>query len=604
MSRLQTMIHTLEEGAGVAVIKGLLLVLVVAGLAITYNLREFRNFSNPEAMDQAQLARNVAEGRGFTTGFIRPLSLHQVARQKGTADFGLGAPHPDVANAPLYPLALAGLMKLAPFEFGIRNPAEFRSYQPELLIAWFNQGLLLLALGLTYRLGKRLFDGLVAWTAVALLAGTELFWRFSISGLSTMLVLVLVLALANTLASLESGARAQPAQPGQPPQPPGGVAELLFLALLAGALVALAGLTRYSLALLIVPVVVFLALSLTGGRRVAAIVVALVAFAGVLTPWLVRNYQLSGVPFGVAGFAASEETERFPGQKLPRSLHPRDAATPADLDKVAVGEYFDKLGVNLGRVIQDDLPKLGGNWVTGLFLAALLVRFRNPGLVRMRGFLVVALLVLAAAQALGRTHLSTASPEVNGENLLVALAPLVFVFGAGFFAMLLDQLDLQFPPARRLVIGVFVAICSLPLLLTFVGPRKTPVAYPPYYPPIIQEAAGWLKPDEVLMSDMPWAVAWYGHRPCVWLTWDISRDFTALHQQKPVQGLYLTPLTMDGRFLSQMLKGEERVWGRFAVESLVKEETPTGFPLKHAFSGWLPDQLFMADRPRWQESGK
>ena len=106
------------------------------------------------------------------------------------------------------------------------------------------------------------------------------------------------------------------------------------------------------------------------------------------------------------------------------------------------------------------------------------------------------------------------------------------------------------------------------------------------------------------MSDMPWAVAWYGHRPCVWLTWDISRDFNALHQQKPVQGLYLTPLTMDGRFLSQMLKGEERVWGRFAVESLVKEETPTGFPLKHAFSGWLPDQLFMADRPRWQDAAK
>ena len=595
MSRLQSMIHTLEEGAGVRVIKGLLLALVTAASAIAYNLNEFRNFSSPEAMDAAQLARNVAEGRGFTTDFVRPLSLHLVARQRGTSDLGLHAPHPDLANAPLYPLALAGLLKVVALDFTIRNPAEFRTYQPETVIAWFNQGLFLLALGLTYRLGKKLFDDMVAWTAVALLVGTDLMWRFSISGLSTMLLLVLVLALANCLATLEAGTRELPVR---------GAADVIFRALLAGILVALAGLTRYSFLLLIVPVIAFLVLSLSGGRRVAACLVAVLAFVGLTTPWLVRNQQLSGAPFGVASFAACEESMRFPGQKLPRSLNPRDAATPADLDKFAVGEYQDKLWVNLARVIQEDLPKLGGNWIAGLFLAALLVRFRNPGLVRMRVFLVLALLGLSVAQALGRTQWSAMSPEVNGENLLVVLAPLVFVFGAGFFSLLLDQLEIQFPPARRLVIGVLVAIASLPLILTFVGPRKSPVAYPPYYPPIIQEAAGWLKRDELMMSDAPWAVAWYGHRPCVWLTWDIARDFNAIHAVKPVQGLYLTPLTMDGHFLSQMLRGEERVWGRFAVESLVKEEVPTGFPLKHAFTGWLPDQLFLADRPRWRDAGK
>lgn len=592
MSRVQGMIHALEEGAGVRVVKGLLLVLAVAGMAIFYNLNEYRNFSNAEAMDAAQLARNVAEGRGFTTGFVRPLSLHLMARQRGmTNDIGLNTPHPDLANAPVYPLVLAGLMKLAPFEFGIRQPAEFRSYQPEQLIGWLNQGLFLLALALTYRLGKRLFDEMVGWTALLVLAGTELFWRFSVSGLSTMLLVVLVLAAASSLATLDGGGREVP---------PRGAADTLFRALLAGLFVALAGLTRYSFLLLIVPVLAFIGMSLTGGRRVAALAVALLTFVGITTPWLARNYQLCGAPFGVAAYAACEDAARFPGQKLVRSLHPRDAATPADLDKVATGEYLEKMGANLVRLLQDDLPRLGGNWMTGLFLAALFLRFRNEGLGRMRLFVVISLLVLSGAQALGRTQWSTMSPEVNGENLLVVLAPLVFVFGAGFFSVMLDQLELQFPPARRLVTGVVIGLASLPLLLTVVGARKSPVAYPPYYPPIIQEAGSWMQPGEVMLSDMPWAVAWYAHRPCVWLPWDIARDFNTLHNQHPVKGLYLTPLTMDGKFLTQMLRGEERVWGRFAVESLIKEEVPNGFPLKHAFSGWLPDQLFLSDRPRWQ----
>ena len=47
-------------------------------LVVLYNLRAYRNFSTPEAMDSAQLARNIADGKGYTTLFIRPLSLYLV----------------------------------------------------------------------------------------------------------------------------------------------------------------------------------------------------------------------------------------------------------------------------------------------------------------------------------------------------------------------------------------------------------------------------------------------------------------------------------------------------------------------------------------------
>jgi hypothetical protein len=41
-------------------------------------LRAYRNLATQEAMDSAQLARNIAEGKGYTTLFIRPFSLYLV----------------------------------------------------------------------------------------------------------------------------------------------------------------------------------------------------------------------------------------------------------------------------------------------------------------------------------------------------------------------------------------------------------------------------------------------------------------------------------------------------------------------------------------------
>jgi len=49
----------------------------------------------------------------------------------------------------------------------------------------------------------------------------------------------------------------------------------------------------------IIPVVVFLAL-FGGQRRIWQVTAALGAFAIVLTPWVVRNWMVSGTPFGTA----------------------------------------------------------------------------------------------------------------------------------------------------------------------------------------------------------------------------------------------------------------------------------------------------------------
>ena len=118
--------------------------------------------------------------------------------------------------------------------------------------------------------------------------------------------------------------------------------------------------------------------------------------------------------------------------------------------------------------------------------------------------------------------------------------------------------------------------------------KTNPVAYPPYYPPAIQTVAGWLKESELAMSDIPWAVAWYGQRQCVWLTLrctpdtkdpNTHEDFFAINDYlKKVNLLYLTPQTMDARFLTQWIRAGEQSWGSFILESMVKKKVPPNLP--------------------------
>src|SRR5882724_2905508 len=116
---IQAAIHKLEVGGGARHLRVIALVAGVVALVFLYDIRAYRNFSAPEAMDSAQLARNISEGKGYTTLFIRPFSLfllqsHNEAKTTATltnADFDFAqirTAHPDVANAPVYPLVLAG----------------------------------------------------------------------------------------------------------------------------------------------------------------------------------------------------------------------------------------------------------------------------------------------------------------------------------------------------------------------------------------------------------------------------------------------------------------------------------------------------------------
>jgi hypothetical protein len=357
-------------------------------------------------------------------------------------------------------------------------------------------------------------------------------------------------------------------------------------------------LTRYSLGLLILPVLAFVLLFVRRGQGWLCVALA-VSFVAVLGPWLARNYAVGGNCLGTAGYALFEQIPpSFTEDRLERSLNPAGA-----LRRVTPGDVVDKLLVNARGMFENDLPRLGGSWISAFFLAGLLVPFRNPALRRLRWFVLWSLGLLFVAQALGETHLTADSPEINSENLLAPLAPLVFMFGAGFFYILLDQLaPRHLPEARAAGIGVFMALMCAGYLFALVSPPNAP-EFSPYMPAHIQRVAGLMGNDELMMSDIPWAVAWYGNRPCAWLTLDDGPAFYRLNQIKPVRMVYLTQRTTERRFLSQMAV-EPNSWGNFILDCWVHREAPDGFPLAYAPSGYLPYQMLLSDRPRWQEHAK
>lgn len=590
MAGLQEHIHQLEMGAGAKVVKAIVALLAFVALGLAWDATQYRHFANPEAMDAGQLAANIAEGRGYTTHFIRPFSAQVLREHAG--DMFLDGNHPDLANAPVYPWILAGLMRHFPTHAQIGSAQAFTRYAPEVWIGRLNQMLFLLILVVLFLLANRLFDSTVAWVSVTVLGGAELFWQFSQSGLSTLLLSLECLLLFWCLAVMERGAR----------DGKWGLARLLPLALLAGALTGAAGLTRYSFIALALPVLLFLSFALSQ-RRLVLTFTALLGLTAVLTPWLARNYAISGHLFGTAGYAINMDSARFPGDRLERALRPRQADTPLDLDKVSMGEHWQKFLTNAAAMVKDDLPRLGGSWLSAFFLAGLLMPFHNPGLRKLRGFVVVSLGTMFVVQALGRTHLTTLTPTVNSENQLVVLLPLVFLFGASLFAVLLDQLQIDYPPTRNFVAGCACLVLCLPLVFALLSPRRTAMAYPPHHPPSLQEAAGWMRPTELTMSDAPWALAWYGNRDAVWLTWDLGPDASTIDQARQVKALHLTQLTLDRRLVSEQIRDSEP-WGQFAIDVLVREEIPDGFPLKHAFANWFPDQLFLSDHPRWETPAK
>ena len=105
-----------------------------------------------------------------------------------------------------------------------------------------------------------------------------------------------------------------------------------------------------------------------------------------------------------------------------------------------------------------------------------------------------------------------------------------------------------------------------------------------------------MKENELMMSDIPWAVAWYGNRQCIWLTLNAEKAFSEIHDfRKPVKAAF-TPLMPASSKRCAPTNPRSKVCNDGVCQ---QPRVAAQFPTCRVPRGYLPEQLFITDVDRW-----
>jgi hypothetical protein len=560
----QTLVHSVEQGKYAPIVRGIAAFVVVVVLAILYILVQFRGFNTADAMDQGQISRALASGEGFSTKYIRPMALWQMDRAKKNLPGGIV---PDILQPPLSPLVNTVPVLLTKGYWTI-GPKDI-VYPAERAIATFSVVLFLAAVGVGFLVARRLFDDQVALVGCAMVLVTDLLWQFSLSGLPHILLMLLLMIASLAIVK---------AMDEQVDAPQGPALKKWLLQGAIGALFALMTLSHW-LACWFFAGYLFFAFFYFRPRvlPLAAIVVFLLVFA----PWIVRNVMVCGHPFGIAIYPLQGQTT------LMRSLEP-------DFSDLF---YGFKLNMRLGIMDQvgNIFSYLGLNIAAGAFFLALFHPFRRVTTAKFR-WCVLAMWVGAV---LGMGAYGPVKGVVSTLQLHSVFIPLMVFYGLAFLLVLWNRLGFQQSLMRLVFNGVIVTIAAIPMVLTLFASHGPGVNWPPYIPPYIATLGKMYQPDEALSSDMPWAVAWYANRKCLLLP-DKPKTMLEISDYNvigaPIRGLYLTPITGDARFWSEIVRGEYREWAGVIMRN---QQAINSFPLHSVMAVMEGHLLLLSDQDRW-----
>jgi hypothetical protein len=321
---------------------------------------------------------------------------------------------------------------------------------------------------------------------------------------------------------------------------------------------------------------------------------ALAAFLLVISPWMVRNYQVCGNPFGLAVYDAF-----FPAtaeKTFARNLQANIGGSGTSLQgkvRNGVTSQVEKISAYLGL-----------NAVAGAFFLALFHPFRNR-----KTFMFKWCVGLMWVGAVGGMALFHPDGAVSANQMHVVFLPLFIGYGMAFLFVLWNRLELGSALLRIVFIVVMLTFCAVPLLMRLFAADNQRIQWPPYVPPVIGMLGDWFSEDELICSDMPWAVSWYAQRKALLLP-DSIRTFNNLHDysitKQPLRGLFLTPETGNERFMADIIKGGLKEWSPIytAWAGMFRGPRPqlTGFPLNAVTP--LPIEgecIIFADRDRWSQ---
>jgi len=523
-------------------IRRILFFLVLISFTLLNLLPLFRGLDTPQAMEQAAIGREIARGEGFTTKMIRPLAYYEAEKAaNGRVPF---TGFKDTYHAPLNPLILGAVLKLV----GADKPDAWPMDQGELIypldrvVALVSTLFFLMSIGVTYLLVGRIFDPKIAGVTAVLMMLCDLMWQFSQSGLPQMLLLLLFsCGLYFTYRAMEA------AEEGRVSLGPALLGAVFFVLMPLAHWIAIWVFIGYAL---------FAAVAFKP-RGVVALAALGMLIVAISFP-LIRASGITGQPFGTGfyvfynGLAGGSEAVVMRNHDL--------ESEPLSLD----GLPMKILGTTLVQA-SDLLPFLGGILAAPVFFLALLHPFKRTTIANFRWGILLMWVFAALGMAVFGIERG-GSPHPNQIHLL--FAPIMAAYGLAFISILWSRLDFvaNIPAFRNVHFIAVIVLSAAPMLMTL--PNKIKIGmwwsergmpWPNYRADIMTTALPELtkakkggsvgEPAKIVVSDQPWAVAWYGDMVSVWLP-KTRKGFAKLEDDAsalgtPFVGILTTPTSLE-----------------------------------------------------------
>ena len=576
-SSLHDIVYSIDQGSGLKIIKTTLYILLVLIITLLYTATQFKGLKTEEAMDYAQLGRNISLKDGMTTKCVRPLSMWKMASLNATENPQIVG-HPDLLHPPAYPALLSVGFKFFDLIgidlFAIPEGGRISTIPAEQwVIVPLNHTFAILTGLIIFSLGKRMFTREIGLIAMTLYYLSNLVWQDSISGLNLSMAIFFTTASFYTMIVASLNRRDNKSKVRW-------IVPFLFSIVFA----AIAFLTRY-IAIAIVPGICLFAWLVNGrfrgGTRLVLLFVLL--YTLMVSPWLVRNYKACGNPIGLVGYSALADSPKFSGNALDRDFHPEVTMSSA------TAQLKQKWNQTYSGEQASAITSLGGGLVMTMFLASFFYHFVRPPVNDLRWGIGLSLLLTAIIAGFFSD---------SSIRMLHAFWPFALLFGLSFFYLLLDRLDIDTHLYTISLKVLFCVLAVIPLIMTIIPPHsKHP--YPPYHAPFVSKVSEMLTPREVLCTDIPWATAWYGDRVSILLPKDLDQFYEINDYKQYISGIYFTTVTKNKPFVKQLLDGPEKSW-----LPIMTGQLPPDFPLKNGLPLNRVDQLFLSDRNRWSNTAE
>jgi len=302
-------------------------------------------------------------------------------------------------------------------------------------------------------------------------------------------------------------------------------------------------LCEYSAGVIVVVAAWGAAARFAGGARVRAAALVLAGFALVAAPWVARNMAVTGLPVGLA-------VQNFALKAGDTTAEPSvvRATLSAALPQIDINKVANKALTYAQDCLRTRVWSGGAMWFTAFFAAGWLYVFKSRPVNRLRWLFAASLVALIASQA-------TFNSGDSERQAAAWLCPLIIVFGAGFFFVLLGSHPLLSAWPRACAAALLL-LQALPLMHDALDPHWLHFNYPPYFPQLFQGMSRQLRSAGMegrygLMADVPAGLAWYGNARA-WAQPASLRDFYAVQVEQPTGELLLTPKTLDRPFFSDL----------------------------------------------------